>query len=161
MYKFNYPNVWKHRLKKDLNNYNPLKSIKNMSVLSPFSFKMDEKLKLTALLQKTIRFHIPASNTGFNLTQEIIIAQNLHPESKFRRATSHLSSLGEGYSLLHTYKLHSQQWMLGLHSCTNCSLETRPKPRKLHQYSSKFWNTPPKLCAFCECTSASLWASAN
>lgn len=51
------------QVKKDLNNYNPLKSVKNLSVVSLFSFKMDEKLKLDALLQKAISFHIPASNT--------------------------------------------------------------------------------------------------
>lgn len=51
------------QVKKDLNNYNPLKSVKNLSVVSLFSFKMDEKLKLDALLQKAFSFHIPASNT--------------------------------------------------------------------------------------------------
>lgn len=83
--------MWKHRLKKDLNNYIPLKSVKNMSVLSLFSFKMDEKLKLNALLQKTISFHIPASNTESTLTQQIILAQNLHPESEMQKG--HITAL--------------------------------------------------------------------
>lgn len=75
------------QVKKYLNNYNPLKSVKNLSVLSLFSFKIDEKLKLNALLQKAISFHIPASNaelvdttdyTCSKLTSRVMNAEGTH-----------------------------------------------------------------------------------
>lgn len=62
-----------------------------MSVLSLSSFKMDEKLKLNALLQKTISFPIPASNTESTLTQEITLAQTLHAELQMQKG--HITSL--------------------------------------------------------------------
>jgi len=63
--------MWKDTLKIYLNSYNQLK---NMTVLSLFSFKMDGKLKLNSLLQKTTSFYIPTSNLDSTLTPHMLLA---------------------------------------------------------------------------------------
>lgn len=67
--------MYGNTLKIYLNNYNQLKNMKNMTVLSLFSFKMDGKLKLNSLLQKTTSFYIPASHLDSpSWTQQILLA---------------------------------------------------------------------------------------